>query len=182
VIKSKKMLTKGIKIAFFVMLLGLVFTAVYPRVPIFKESVHFALDPTAGRLLNFNTSLGMILITAFISLCLTLVQKYTTDQESLRQLKKEQKLLQEEMKKYKDHPEKLLELQKKQFEFFPKTLDLTMAPLIYTAIPILLFFRWFFDYFAVNDVRVFGFMSWFWAYLVLSIIFSIIFRKIFRMP
>ena len=41
--------------------------------------------------------------------------------------KKEQKILQEEMKKYRDHPEKMAELSKKQFAFFPKTMKLTSS-------------------------------------------------------
>lgn len=178
------MVTKGIKIAFAVMIVGLVFAAIYPRVPLLKEGIHYILDPSAGALLNFNATVGMIIITALISLILTLVQRFATDQDSLRQLRKEQKILQEEMKKFKDNPQKLLELQKKQLEFFPKTLDLTMTPLIYTTIPILLFFRWFYDYFAANPTQnsIFGFMSWFWAYLILSIIFSMVYRKLFDMP
>ena len=124
----------------------------------------------------------MIIITAIISLILSLVQKYATDQESLKQLKSEQKLLQEEMKQYKDHPEKLMELQKKQLEFIPKTMDLTMAPVLYTAIPIILFFRWFSEYFTMNPEKILGFFSWFWAYLIFSIVFSIVFRKVFKMP
>ena len=59
-------------------------------------------------------------LSGIIALLITLVQKYTVDQESLKKIKGEQKLLQEEMKKYKDHPEKLLELQKKQLEFLPQ--------------------------------------------------------------
>lgn len=176
------MVSKGIKIALIVMSLGLVFSVIYPKVPILKQTLHFLLDPTAGFLLTWNVTFGLIIITAIISLILTLVQKYATDQEELRKLKKEQKLLQEEMKLFKDHPEKLMVLQKKQFEFFPRTMDLTMTPLIYTSIPILLFFRWFYEFFADHPVKIFGFLSWFWAYLIFSIAFSMIYRKVFDMP
>jgi len=58
----------------------------------------------------------MFLIVIVLSFIMTLVQKYGTDQETLRELKKEQKMLQQEMKKYKDNPDKLLEFNKKQFE------------------------------------------------------------------
>jgi uncharacterized membrane protein (DUF106 family) len=175
-------MNRGIKIALFVMVLGIIFSMIYPKVPILKESVHYVLDPTFGRLLDYNVNLGLILITAFMTLVLTLVQKFTTNQEELRKLKQEQKLLQHEMKQYRDHPEKLLELQKKQLEFMPRTLDLTMGSLAYTTIPILLFFRWFTDYFTMNPVKIFGFMGWIWAYILFSIIFSMFYRKIFDMP
>ena len=176
------MVGKSIKIAFLVMIFGLLFAYLYDKIAIIKSSTEAVLDPTAGFLLAFNPTIGMIVITAIVSVILTLVQKYTTDQVELRKLRSEQKLLQEEMKKYKDHPQKLLELNKKQMEFIPKTFDLTMGSLAYTALPIFLFFRWFSNYFTLNPTEFFGFMSWFWAYLVLSVIFSMIYRKVFDMP
>jgi len=175
-------MNKGIKIALIVMVIGFAFSFVYPKVPILKQSIHAVLNPTFGTLLNYNATIGLIIITAIMSLILTLVQKYTTNQEELRKLRAEQKILQEEMKKYKDHPEKLLELQKQQLAFMPRTMDITMGSMAYTAIPILLFFRWFYDYFAENPVKIFGFMGWILAYLLLSIIFSMIYRKVFDMP
>jgi uncharacterized membrane protein (DUF106 family) len=179
-------MNKGLKVMFLVMIVSLVIAGLWNRIPIIKDSVHFILDPTAGNLLNWNINLGMIILVGFISLIITLLQKYTTDQETLKNIKQEQKILQQEMKKYKDHPEKMLELQKKQFEFIPKTMDITMKPLVYTAIPIILFFRWFGDYFSSLqdsgvDYRILGiFQSWIWPYIILSIIFSTIFRKVLK--
>ena len=174
----------GIKVLFLVMLISLGIAFFWDSVPAIKDGVHAVLSPTAGALLDFDVSWGMVIISGIISLFITLIQKYTVDNDTLRELKKEQKILQEQMKQFKDNPEKLLELQKKQFEFLPKTMNLTMRPLIYTAIPIILFFRWFNDYFAAftPPLKIFGFFSWFWAYLVFSIIFSIIFRKVFKLP
>jgi uncharacterized membrane protein (DUF106 family) len=121
----------AIRILIFVMLLSTGIAIFWDSVPIIKDSVHIVLDPTAGRILDLNVNLGMVLIAGAISLFITIVQKYTVDNDTLRELKKEQKILSEEMKKYKEHPEKLLELQKKQFEFIPQTFQLTMRPLIY---------------------------------------------------
>ena len=116
-----------------------------------------------------------------IAILTTIIQKYATDQETLKELKKEQKLLQEEMKKYKDHPEKLMELQKKQLEFIPKTMKLSMRAIVYTGVPFILLFRWFMDFFnTIPDFRFFGFLSWFWFYLIFTIILSSILRKIFK--
>ena len=112
---------------------------------------------------------------------MTIAQKYGTDQKALKEIKAEQKKIQEEMKQYKDHPEKVAELTKKQFEFMPLMMKHSMRPIIYTGIPIILFFRWFMDIFeAMPDFRFFGFFSWFWFYLVLSIIFSMILRKVMK--
>ena len=84
------------------------------------------------------------------------------------------------MKEFQSHPEKLMELQKKQFAMMPRQMKLSMRSIIYTGIPFILFFRWFNDYFTVNPVKVFGFLGWFWAYLIASIIFTSIFRKVFN--
>jgi len=143
-----------------------------------KDSVHSVLDPSLGVLLNWNLTWGMLIIVFVITLITTLVQKYGTDQETLRELKKEQKILQEEMKKYKDHPEKMMELQKKQFEFLPKTMKLSMRAIVYTGVPFVLLFRWFYDYFTmIGNPKFFGFMTWFWVYLIFAMIFSGVLRK-----
>ena len=158
-----------------VMVVSLIIVYYWDKIPFIKNSVSYVLNPTLGALLNFNVWLGFIIIVALTSLILTLAQKYLTDQESLREIKKEQKFLQAEMKKYKDHPEKLMEFQKKQLEIFPKTFQLTMKPMMYTSVPIILLFRWFGDYLR----PVFG-GWWILYYLIGAMIFSGIFRKVFN--
>lgn len=166
----------------YIMIVSFFIAAFWDTLPILKNSVHCILDPTAGALLNFDLSLGMAVIVLIISFIITILQKYTTDQETLRELKKEQKILQEEMKKYKEHPEKIMELQKKQLEFIPKTMKLTMRPMIFTGVPFILFFRWFNDFFAtIENIKFFGFFeSWFITYLLLSILFSSILKKVLK--
>ncbi|MFH1802583.1 MAG: EMC3/TMCO1 family protein [archaeon] len=173
-------MAKSTRNLMIVMAVSLGIAFFWPRMPIISQTVHYVLDPTAGVLLNWNATIGIALFSAAISLFITLIQKYTTDQETLRQIKKEQKLIQAEIKKYKHDPEKVLALNKKQFEFLPRTMDITLRPIMYTSIPIILFFRWFNDYFAANPVKIFGFMSWFWAYILMSFIFTPIFRKVFN--
>ena len=172
---------KGITIMFLVMILSIGLAGAWNSFPIIKNSAHYALDPSAGALMNFNIYFGMILVVFIITFITVIIQKYGTNQVELKKLKEEQKILQAEMKKYSDHPEKLMELQKKSFEFMPRTMDLTMKPLIYTAIPFVLFFRWFNDYFLLlPNFKFFGFLSWFWFYFLASILFSTILRKIMK--
>lgn len=171
---------------FFVMIISLVIAFSWEKIPIIQNSVHSVLDPTAGALLNWDLTIGMVLIVLMITLITTIIQKYATDQEALRELKKQQKILQEEMKKYKDHPEKVAELSKKQLQFIPKTFKLTSRAIMFTGIPFILFFRWFNDVFTLMEVtigepvRFFGFFSWFWFYLVFAMVFSSVLRKMFK--
>lgn len=171
---------KALKTYVIITVVGLLVQAMWNSVPVIKNFIHLILDPTFGALMNFNILFGMASIVCLITLITTLFQKYGTNQEELRRLKGEQKLLQVEMKKYKDNPEKFLELQKKSMEFIPKTMELTMKPLLFTFIPFLLFFRWFNDYFALLDYKFFGFISWFWFYFIASLVFSSILRKVLK--
>ena len=163
---------------FFVMVISLLIAFFWNKVSFIKDTAHFILNPTAGALLTWNVTLGMTIIVLLISFIMTLVQKYGTDQKTLREMRAEQKVIQEEMKKYREHPEKFAALSKKQMEMIPKTMKLGMRPIVYTSIPLILFFRWFNDFFATSaDFRFFGIFSWFWFYLIGTIIFSSILRK-----
>jgi len=85
------------------------------------------------------------------------------------------------MKQNKENTSKMMELQKKQLEHLPKTFELTMKPVIYTAVPFILLIRWFTDIFKnLGDPKILGFLSWIWAYILLSLLFSIILRKILK--
>jgi len=163
----------------FVMLASLVIAGLWNKIPIIKNFIHAILDPTAGALLNWDISWGMIVIVFVITLITTLVQKYATDQEALKELKKEQKEIQKQMKECKEHPEKMMEFQKKQMKLFPKQMKLSMRAIAYTGIPFILFFKWFYDFFAtLENVKFFGIIgSWFVFYLIFAMIFSAILRK-----
>lgn len=167
---------------FLVMLASFVIAGLWHKVPAIKNTISAVLDPSAGALLNWNISWGMIILIFMITLITTLAQKYLTDQKTLRELKKEQKEIQKQMKEFRSHPEKVMELQKKQMALMPKQFKLSMRAIAYTGIPIILFFRWFYDFFAtLGDVKFFGIIgSWFLFYLIVAIIIGSILRKILK--
>jgi len=162
-----------------VMVISLVIAGLWDKVSVIKNSIHAILDPTAGALLLWDVSWGMTIIILVVTLIMTLAQKYATDQEALRELKKEQKAIQKQMKEFKEHPEKLMELQKTQMKLFPKQMKLSMRAIAFTGVPLILFFRWFQDFFTtLGDVKFFGIIgSWFLFYLIIAMIFGAILRK-----
>lgn len=162
------------------MIASLAAATLWDKVPIIGESVHIAFDPSLGKMLDWNVTIGLIIITAVLNLITTLIHKKVTDQDMLKTIKEEQKLVNEEMKLYKDNPGKTMELSKKSMELAFKTFPITMRPVVYTAIPFILLIRWFGDYFKTNPVKILGFMSGFWAYIVFFVVFSIIWRKILK--
>lgn len=163
---------------FVVLIFSVIIASLWEKIPEIKNSVHYALDPSAGALLNWNLNLGMLIIVSIITLLTTIVQKYATDQKTLKELRAEQKEIQKQMKEFKNHPEKLLELQKRQFKLMPKQMKLSMRALVYTGVPFILFFRWFTDYFSsAGNPKLWLGMSWFLFYLLFAIIFGAILRK-----
>jgi uncharacterized membrane protein (DUF106 family) len=161
---------------FIIMLISLAIASFWNSVPLIKNSVNAVLGPTAGALLRWNLTYGMAILVLILALFMTLVQKYTTDQKALRDMREEQKKLQVDLKKLTPGSKEHTELSMKSMSFLGPMFKLSMRPIIYTAIPIILLFRWFADYFAVVPFKFIG-LSWFWFYLIGSIIFSSILRK-----
>lgn len=180
---------KGMNTLFIVLAISLLVASLWNSVPIIKDGVHAILDPSTGYLLNWNLNIGFIIIIILFVLLTTILQKYFTDQATLKRIKEEQKVVQEEMKKYREHPEKLMELQKKSMELISQSMPIAMRPAMFTSIPFILFFRWFGDYFADVDAKIFGIFStqgvwlfpkWVWAYILSSIVISMILRKVMK--
>ena len=161
---------------FMAISLGIVF--LWDSLEGLKNVIHKILDPSFGALLNWNPTWGMLLIVFLIAFITTIIQKYTTDQTTLRELKKHQKEIQKDMNKYKQDPQKMMEIQKSLMPTSMKIMELSMRGSMYTIIPFILLFRWFMDFFAALDnVKFFGFISWFWFYLIFVMIFSSVLRK-----
>ncbi len=173
----------------FVMLLSLLIAFLWnvKSFSFIQSSVHFVLDPSLGALLHWNLTIGMLILVLFISVISIVAQKYGTDQKTLKEIRKEQKKMQEEMKEVREHPEKMAELNKKQMDIMSKSMKLSTRPIMFTGIPFILLFRWFSDLFTANtgytlvaNPTFFGFMSWFWFYLIFTLVFSMILRKVFK--
>jgi uncharacterized membrane protein (DUF106 family) len=175
---DKEGMNRFFMIMFGLMAISLLLIFLWNSVPALKNSVGAALDPTAGALINWNLTLGSLVVFFFIALVTTIVQKYATDQETLRELRKEQKELQKDMNNYKDNPKKMMEIQKSIWPTTMKIMQVSMKGSLFTIIPFLLFFRWFMDFFvAMGSPKFFGFMNWFWFYLLSILVFSSILRK-----
>src|SRR3989344_6049825 len=85
---------------------------------------------------------AVFFISASLTLVTTLIYKYTTNQKKLKELRDEQKALQEQMKTEKDH-QKLMELQKIMFQKgFLENMKHNLLPMIITALPFIIIFQW----------------------------------------
>ncbi|MEK6967991.1 MAG: EMC3/TMCO1 family protein [Nanoarchaeota archaeon] len=95
----------------------------------------FFTDPSYGPLLTF------VLLSFLVSLGITIVAKYATNQRIMKQLREDIKKFQEQMKSTKD-TKKQLELQKKAMDVNMKYMMQSMRPTLFTIIPILMVFGW----------------------------------------
>ena len=94
--------------------------------------------------------------------------------------KARQKELQAEMKIHQKegNKDKLMELQKEMFSHAGETMKHSMKPMIITLIPILVFFAFIRGLYVGTPLE----SSWIWWYLLGSIVSSLVFRKVFRLP
>ncbi|MEM4755975.1 MAG: EMC3/TMCO1 family protein [Candidatus Woesearchaeota archaeon] len=99
------------------------------------------LDPIFFPFLYLEPGIALPLLAFLISLLLTIVYKYTTDQEQIKAMKAEMKELQKQMRQTKDTDE-IMKKQKRVLEINMKLLGMTLKPTLITMIPILFVFAW----------------------------------------
>jgi|SRR3989344_1230966 len=130
--------------------------------------------------LKFGYMWGIIIIAFILTLLTTLVYKYFTDQEALKNIKEENKKLQEEMKSHKGNPAKMAELQKQALQKgLIEPMKHQIKPLLITFLPFILIFGWLRT--TYGDVgTIFLGMGWFGTYFIFSIIFSMALRKVLK--
>ena len=100
------------------------------------------LDPIFSPLLNLPTLVSVIILSFLISLLITVIYKYTTDQNLMKQLKDEMKDSQKRIKELKSQPEKAMQLQKQAMQSNMKYMKHSMKSTLYSFLPIILIFGW----------------------------------------
>lgn len=144
-------------------------------------SYYSFLNPVLEPLMSIPAPWNVLLLSFILTLIMTLLYKFLTDQKLMKELKDEMKELQNEMKTLKDNPERMMEVQKKAMERNMKYLLQSLKPTLVTFIPILIIFAWLRAYFTAlgNPAILFG-LSWIWIYIIFSIVFSISLRKLLK--
>lgn len=125
-------------------------------------------------------------ITVVATLVATLIQKKFTDVDLMKSLKAETKKISREMKEVKQDTKKLNELMSKSFEIQKKMMGQTMKPMMFSSIIILGVFFLLSAFFSEVTLTlpfslpfIGNTLGWVGIYIIVSIISSLIFRKIF---
>ena len=95
-----------------------------------------------GWLLALPPFWSIAILSLIMSLLVTFITKWTTDQNLMKHLKDESKELQKQIKALKDNPEKMMEVQKKHMESSMKYMRQSFRPMLFTFLPIILIFGW----------------------------------------
>ncbi len=100
------------------------------------------MDFMLGWLLGLNYFWAILILSFLLSVLITVIYKYTTNQSLMKDLKGEIKELQKEMKALRNEPQKMMAVQKKAMETNMKYMMHSMRSMIFTFIPIILIFGW----------------------------------------
>lgn len=101
------------------------------------------LDPIFRPLLALGPFWAVVIISLLVSLLITFVYKWMTDQHLMKSLKDEIKQHQEEMKKHSHDTAKVMEIQKKAMTTNMEYMKHSMKPTLVTMLPLLLILGWF---------------------------------------
>jgi len=100
------------------------------------------LDPILRPLLSLGALATIFIVSLLVSLITTFVYKYSTDQPKLRKLKADMKRYQKKAMAAKNEPDKAMKLQKEMMKLNGEYMRSSMKSMLYTFLPILLFFGW----------------------------------------
>ncbi|MBI5061647.1 MAG: DUF106 domain-containing protein [Candidatus Aenigmarchaeota archaeon] len=105
----------------------------------FLDSV---FNPFLLPLINMSPFWGIVILSFFISIIVTLIYKYFTNQTEMKRLKEEQKQFQQKMKALRSNPEEMMKVQKEAMRVNMEYMKHSFKPMLITMLPILLIFGW----------------------------------------
>jgi uncharacterized membrane protein (DUF106 family) len=106
---------------------------------VFEGLLNPVLNPLLEAMGYFPT---LLLLVFCITMIITLIYKYTTNQSLMKDLKKELKEFQKEIKQLKSNPEQAMKVQKKMMQTNSKYMMHSFRPMLFTFLPIIILFGW----------------------------------------
>ena len=147
----------------------------------FFNFLNKSLNFVFGDLVILNPLIGLIVVSFILTLLITLAYKFLTKQHLMKEWKDTLKDYQKQIKENKHDHQKVLALQKPMMEVQMKYMMHSFRPLLFTFLPLILVFNWLRTVFQGIDLNFLWFIDgWIWAYVITSVVFSIIIRKILK--
>jgi uncharacterized membrane protein (DUF106 family) len=142
----------------------------------------FTTTPLGPEVFGLKPVYAIFAISVILSIFVTLVYKFATDQVVMRELKKELKKHQVQMKEHRSDSVKISEISKKSMDVNMKYMKQTMKPMLITMIPFFAIFQWMRGIF--GEIIIFNLpmwphtLGWLGTYIIFSMIFTTVFRKL----
>lgn len=136
-----------------------------------------------GWTIGLGTPYSVMVLSLIITLLITIIYKYTSNQKEMKNIRDKQKQYQKEIKELRHDPKAMMEKQKQAMKLTGSYFKYSMKPMLYTFLPIILIFGWMRAQFPPGTavMAVFGLkLGWLWTYIIFSIIFSTAVRKILK--
>lgn len=122
--------------------------------------------------------LSIILVSLVVAIFISIVNYFIMDKVRMRELKEIQKACQIKLKNAKGDMNKMSEINKQMMACSTEMMKHSFKPMLVTFIPIIIVFTFIRGVYAETDLA----STWIWWYIISSIIFSMILRKVFKLP
>ncbi len=119
---------------------------------------------------------SIVIISFLITLAMTLVTKYFSNQVRMKELKAEQKKHQASIKEHKGNPDKQKEIQKEMMKLSMELMKYSFKPMLITFLPIIIIFWWIRGIYSGTTIVT----TWLWWYIGTSIASSMVLRKVLK--
>jgi len=128
--------------------------------------------------MTVNPIFSIIVVSFVVAIFINLVNYFTMNKERMRELKEIQKACQIKLKDAKGDMKKINEINAEMMRCSGEMMKHSLKPMMITFIPIIVVFAFIRDVYATTELA----KNWIWYYLISSIIFSMILRKVFKLP
>ncbi|MBI2109792.1 DUF106 domain-containing protein [Candidatus Woesearchaeota archaeon] len=138
---------------------------------------------------NFSKLWSIVIISFLLTALTTWIYKKFTNQQELKEIREQMTKLREDIRNNKNDAGKMTELNKKMWELSGKQMRSNFRPMLITFLPLILIFGWMGTTFKVSEeiltwgvhIPLFGTgFGWLGTYILASLVFSIILRKVFK--
>ena len=153
---------------------------------VFEKTLNFLF----GWAINLGSPWNIIVISFILTLIVDLSMKFLSNQKAMKFLKEEAESIRKEITKFKHDPQKMMELQKKQVESSMKYMKHSLTPTAFTLLPLLVIFNWLRNTFPPGETLINlpftipligSSLGWLGTYIISSIIFNLILRKLLKL-
>lgn len=117
---------------------------------------------------------SIIIVGVLVTLLTTLVTKYFTNQNRMKELKEIQKACRIKIKENSNNPQELEKINKQVMECSMEMMKHSFKPMFITFIPLIILIYW------LRGVYTIVLPSWIWWYIISSVIASIALRKLLK--